>query len=124
MVIFFPLIMPEKEKNVMWKIISQSPFNIPQYNVEIVSEIHRSHFISQFPNMYWVRVHVYKKINGMWSKIIHSAHMFLRYKIKNNQYINPPPHPNNLYWPDLSKYPNGEWEYYSYTAHHSSKPNF
>ena len=116
MVVFFPTSnYPEKEKYNIFQIIKQVPFNRPHYNIEIVGDIHRSHFIARFPNMYWLRVHVYQKKKGLWTKIINSAHIFLRYNIGGNQYINPPSHPNDPYLPDTSSFPDGEWEYFDYT---------
>ena len=116
MVVFFPSTYPEKTKRNIFQILQHLPFNNSQYNIEIVGDIHRSHFIAAFPNMYWLRIHVYKK-NKMWTKIINSAHIFLRYNIGNNQYINPPSHKTDPYLPDTSSFPQGKWEYFAHTLH-------
>lgn len=116
MVVFFPTEnYSGQTKRDIFEIIKNLPFNRSEYNIEVVGDIHRSHFIARFPNMYWLRIHVYKKINGWWTKIINSAHIFLRYNIGQNQYINPPSHQNDPYLPDISSFPNGEWEYFDYT---------
>ncbi len=116
MVIFFPTAdYSDQTKRNIFDILNQLPFNRPEYNIEVVGDIHRSHFIARFPNRYWLRIHVYKKIDGFWKKIINSAHIFLRYKHGQNKYINPPSHQNDPYLPDTSSFPNGEWEYFDYT---------
>ena len=116
MVVFFPTEnYPDQTKRDIFEIIKNLPFNRSEYNIEVVGDIHRSHFIARFPNMYWLRIHVYKKINGWWTKIINSAHIFLRYHIGKNQYINPPSHQHDPYLPDTSRFPQGDWEYVDYT---------
>ncbi len=116
MVVFFPTLdYPEKTKHNIFKILKQVPFNRPRCNIEILGGIHRSHFNATFPDLYWLRVHVYKKKRGWWTKIINSAHIFLRYRIGENRYIVPPPHPDDSYVPDTSRVPDGEWEFFDYT---------
>ena len=97
------------------QILKHLPFRHPQYNIEILGGIHRSHFIAKFPEMYWLRIHVYEKHNGGWTKIINSAHIFLRYKIKKTTYVNPPCKRNDPYLPNTSQLPSGNWEYFAHT---------
>jgi hypothetical protein len=115
MVVFFPPLYSEKEKRNVLQVLNQLPYKDPHYNIEIVGSIHRSHFIARFPGMYWLRVHIYKKIGGVWAKIINSAHVFLRYKIKKNVYVNPPCQRTDPYLPHTSHFPKGEWEYFAHT---------
>ena len=115
MVIFFPANYPEKTKLDIIQILQNIPFNSPRFNIEILGDIHRSHFIAKFPNMYWLRVHIYKTKGGWWTKIINSAHIFLQYNIGKNQYINPPSRQNDPYLPDTSRFPKGEWKYFGHT---------
>ena len=115
MVVFFSSIYSEKTKRNIFQIIQHLPFNDSRYNIEILGDIHRSHFIAKFPNMYWLRIHVYKKKDGKWMKIINSAHIYLRYHIGKNQYINPPSLQNDPYLPDTSSFPKGNWTYFDHT---------
>ena len=94
MVVFFSINHSEKTKRNIFQILQQLPFSLDPFstkniNIEILGDIHRSHFIAKFPNMYWLRIHVYKKKDGKWMKIINSAHIYLRYHIGKRQYINP-----------------------------------
>ena len=115
MVVFFSSIYSEKTKRNIFQIIQHLPFNDSRYNIEILGDIHRSHFIAKFPNMYWLRIHVYKKKKVGWVKIINSAHVFLQYHIGKNQYINPPSLQNDPYLPDTSSFPKGNWTYFDHT---------
>ena len=115
MVVFFLSNYSEKMKRNIFQILQHLPFNESRYNIEILGDIHRSHFIAKFPNMYWLRIHVYKKKGRGWSKIINSAHIYLRYHIGKNQYINPPSHQNDPYLPDTSNFPKGDWKYFDHT---------
>ena len=115
MVVFFAMHYPEKLKQNILRILNHLPYKDPHYNIEILGSIHRSHFIAKFPEMYWLRVHIYKKFNGVWTKIINSAHIFLRYKIKKNTYVNPPCKRNDPYLPNTSHLSEGKWEYFAHT---------
>ena len=125
MVVFFSSKYSEKTKRNIFQILqhlplSLDPFKNENINIEILGDIHRSHFIAAFPNMYWLRIHVYKKKGDKWTKIINSAHIYLRYHIGSldglkRQYINPPSHQHNSYLPDTSKFPKGNWEYFDHT---------
>jgi hypothetical protein len=120
MVVFFSINHSEKTKRNIFQILQQLPFSLDPFstkniNIEILGDIHRSHFIAKFPNMYWLRIHVYKKKDGKWMKIINSAHIYLRYHIGKRQYINPPSHQHDSYLPDTSKFPQGNWEYFDHT---------
>ena len=115
MVVFFAMHYPEKLKQNILRILNHLHYKDPHDNIEIIGTIHRSHFIAKFPEMYWLRVHIYKKFNGVWTKIINSAHIFLRYKIKKNTYVNPPCKRNDPYLPNTSHLPEGKWEYFAHT---------
>lgn len=120
MVVFFSINHSEKTKRNIFQILQHLPFSLDPFstkniNIEILGDIHRSHFIAKFPNMYWLRIHVYKKKDGKWMKIINSAHIYLRYHIGKRQYINPPSHQHDSYLPDTSKFPQGNWEYFDHT---------
>ena len=120
MVVFFSSNYSEKTKRNIFQILQHLPFSLDPFstkniNIEILGDIHRSHFIAKFPNMYWLRIHVYKKKDGKWMKIINSAHIYLRYHIGKRQYINPPSHQHDSYLPDTSKFPQGNWEYFDHT---------
>ena len=115
MVVFFSSIYSEKTKRNIFQIIQHLPFNDSRYNIEILGDIHRSHFIAKFPNMYWLRIHVYKKKKVGWVKIINSAHIFLQYHIGKNQYINHHSLQNDPYLPDTSSFPKGNWKYFDHT---------
>ena len=115
MVVFFSSNYSEKTKRNIFQILQNLPFNSPRFNIEILGDIHRSHFIAKFPEMYWLRFHIYKKFNGVWTKILNSAHIFLRYKIKKNTYVNPPCKRNDPYLPNTSHLPEGKWEYFAHT---------
>ncbi len=65
--------------------------------------------------MYWLRVRIYKKNDKVWTKIANSAHVFIRYKIKKNLYVNPPPQRADPYLPNTSHLPLGQWEYFAHT---------
>ena len=118
MVVFFSSEYSEKTKCDIFQILQHFPFSNENTNIEILGDIHRSHFIAKFPNMYWLRIHVYKKNGRGWIKIINSAHIFIRYHIGKNQYINPPSHQNDPYLPDTSGFPKGDWEYFDHTLRH------
>ena len=115
MVVFFTTPYPEKLKQNVLRILNRLPYKHPHYNIEILGTIHRSHFIARFPEMYWLRVNIYKKNNEVWTKIVHSAHVFIRYKINKNLYVDPPCRRTDPYLPNTSHLPWGQWEYFAHT---------
>ena len=109
MVVLFSPHYSENLKQNIFRILNHLPYKDPHYNIEILGAIHRSHFIAKFPDMYWLRVHIYKKFNGVCTKIINTAHIFVRYKIKKNTYVNHPCDKNDPYLPNTSHLPKREW---------------